>query len=35
MLLDLNNPGYTSAYTLSNNNGDTTIKNTRINANPA
>ena len=35
MTLTLNNPNYTSAYTLSNNNGNTTIKDTTINANEA
>ncbi len=35
MTLTLNNAGYTSAYTLSNNNGDVVINNTTINANPA
>ena len=35
MTLTLNNPNYASAYTLSNNNGSTTIKDTTINANPA
>ena len=35
MTLTLNKAGYTSAYTLSNNNGDVVINNTTINANPA
>ena len=35
MTLTLNNPNYTSAYTLSNNNGNVVIKDTEINANPA
>ena len=35
MVLDLDNPEYTSAYTLSTNNGSTTISGTTINANPA
>ena len=35
MTLTLNNPNYTGAYTLSNNNGDIFINNTTINANPA
>ena len=35
MTLTLDNPNYTSAYTLSNNNGDITINDTTINANPA
>ena len=35
MTLTLNNPSYTSAYTLSNNNGNVVIKDTEINANPA
>ena len=35
MKLTLDNQNYTSAYTLSNNNGNTVIKDTTINANPA
>ena len=35
MTLTLNNPNYTSAYTLSNNNGNVSINNTHIVANPA
>ncbi len=35
MTLTLNNPNYTSAYTLSNNNGNIVIDDTTINANPA
>ena len=35
MTLTLNNPNYASAYTLSNNNGNTVINSTTINANPA
>jgi len=35
MTLTLNNPSYSSAYTLSNNNGNIVIDNTTINANPA
>ena len=35
MTLTLDKAGYTSAYTLSNNNGDVVIKDTTINANPA
>ena len=35
MTLTLNNTSYSSAYTLSNNNGDIVIDNTTINANPA
>ena len=35
MALTLDNPNYTSAYTLSNNNGNVTILNTTINANEA
>ena len=35
MTLTLNNTGYTSAYTLSNNNGNIVIKDSTINANPA
>ncbi|MBQ6412316.1 MAG: hypothetical protein IJI19_02410, partial [Ruminococcus sp.] len=35
MTLTLNNPDYTSAYTLSNNNGNIVIDGTTINANPA
>ncbi len=35
MTLTLNNASYTSAYTLSDNNGNVTIKDTTINANPA
>ena len=35
MTLTLNNANYTSAYTLSNNNGNTVINSTTINANPA
>jgi hypothetical protein len=35
MTLTLNNAGYTSAYTLSNNNGNVVINNTTINANTA
>ncbi len=35
MTLTLDNPDYTSAYTLSNNNGNVVINNTTINANPA
>ncbi len=35
MTLTLNNSSYSSAYTLSNNNGNTVIKDSTINANPA
>ncbi len=35
MTLTLNNPDYTEAYTLSNNNGNTVINGSTINANPA
>lgn len=35
MTLTLNNPNYTSAYTLSDNNGEVVINDTTINANPA
>ncbi|MBP3725924.1 MAG: bacterial Ig-like domain-containing protein [Bacteroidaceae bacterium] len=35
MTLTLNNPDYTGAYTLSNNNGNTVINGSTINANPA
>ena len=35
MTLTLNNPNYSSAYTLSNNNGNVVIEDTTINANPA
>lgn len=35
MTLTLNNPNYTSAYTLSNNNGNVAIDGSTINANPA
>lgn len=35
MTLTLNNTSYTSAYTLSNNNGNVVIKDSEINANPA
>lgn len=35
MTLTLNNPNYAYGYTLSNNNGNTVIKDTTINANPA
>ncbi|MBO7416018.1 MAG: hypothetical protein J6U22_05530 [Bacteroidaceae bacterium] len=35
MTITLNNPNYTSAYTLSNNNGNVVIDATRIEANPA
>ncbi|WP_405345656.1 hypothetical protein [Ruminococcus sp.] len=35
MTLTLDNPNYTSAYTLSNNNGNVVIDSTTINANPA
>ena len=35
MTLTLNNPSYTSAYTLSDNNGEVVINDTTINANPA
>ena len=35
MTLTIDNPNYASAYTLSNNNGSATIKDTTINANPA
>jgi hypothetical protein len=35
MTLTLDNPNYAYAYTLSNNNGEISIENSTINANPA